>query len=149
MTIAVRAGSECWQFYSGGILTRDMNCALGLDHAVTVVGLDQAADGTNYWLVQNSWGSWWGESGFIRLEAVDGEGISSMNLYAEHIGVRDGYDPDSWNDDEENDVDPKPDPDDDMCDIDESKNSMGPNRCYDSSECHGDRTCSLWNWCQG
>lgn len=131
MTIAVRAGSSCWQFYSGGILTEEDNCALGLDHAVVVVGLDQAADGTNYWLVQNSWGSWWGENGFIKLEAVDGEGISSMNLHVEHIGVRDGYDPDNWKDDEE---EPKPDPTD-MCDIDEAQNKLGPNRCSYSSEC--------------
>jgi hypothetical protein len=35
------------------------------------------------------------------------------------------------------------------CTIDESQNHMGPNKCTLDSECHGDRTCSQWNWCQG
>ena len=33
-----------------------------LDHAVVVVGYTQ-----DYWLVRNSWGSGWGEKGYIRL----------------------------------------------------------------------------------
>jgi hypothetical protein len=32
---------------------------------------------------------------------------------------------------------------------DESKSPLGPNRCSDSSQCDGQRTCSEWGWCQG
>ena len=35
------------------------------------------------------------------------------------------------------------------CDVDESKNALGPNQCTKNSECHGDRTCSFFGWCQG
>lgn len=36
------------------------------------------------------------------------------------------------------------------CNIDESKNSLGPNRCENNdAQCNGDRTCSQWRWCQG
>lgn len=35
------------------------------------------------------------------------------------------------------------------CGIDESKNSKGPNQCYNSDECDGERTCSPHGWCQG
>lgn len=35
------------------------------------------------------------------------------------------------------------------CDVDESQNPMGPNRCSSDDQCHGDRTCSPSNWCQG
>ena len=35
------------------------------------------------------------------------------------------------------------------CDIDESLNSLGPNRCNSDSECHGERTCSQDSWCTG
>ena len=43
----------------------------------TVVTFEQ-----EYWLVQNSWGTDWGESGFIRLAVEGDRGISGMNQIA-------------------------------------------------------------------
>ena len=53
--------------YHGGVL--DVPNALKLiDHVVSVVGwgYDKITQ-KQYWIVRNSWGSYWGEMGFLRL----------------------------------------------------------------------------------
>lgn len=35
----------------------------------------------DYWIVQNSWSQYWGDSGFFKLDAVEGNGICNMNSY--------------------------------------------------------------------
>ena len=66
-----------WSSYTGGILS---TCGQSLDHAVQVVGID-TDEGS--WKVRNSWGTSWGESGFIRLAYGDNTcGIASDANYA-------------------------------------------------------------------
>jgi C1A family cysteine protease len=60
LTIAVDADS--WQYYTSGILTAT-DCGNDVDHAVVAVGYQLG----NYWNVRNSWGTGWGENGYIRL----------------------------------------------------------------------------------
>ena len=65
VSIAVAAGNQYWQYYSGGILNE---CGKGsVDHGVMLVGVYQD-HAENYWRIKNSWGTTWGERGFIRLD---------------------------------------------------------------------------------
>jgi C1A family cysteine protease len=59
--LSVCVDAETWSSYTGGILSK---CGTSVDHCVQAVGIDTAA---GYWKVRNSWGTSWGESGFIRL----------------------------------------------------------------------------------
>ena len=48
--------------YTSGVMSV---CGTSVDHCVQAVGVDTAS---GYWKVRNSWGTSWGESGFIQLE---------------------------------------------------------------------------------
>merc|ERR1712224_814801 len=64
VSIAVDAAGSNWQMYSGGVMTSQ--CGTQLDHGVLCVGYGK--DGANeYWKVKNSWGTNWGEAGYIRI----------------------------------------------------------------------------------
>jgi len=52
--------------YTGGIAAIFLEHFV-MDHIISVVGYGNDEDGTPYWLVRNSWGSFWGEDGFIRV----------------------------------------------------------------------------------
>jgi len=79
ISVAIEADQESFQFYSGGILSGA--CGKNLDHGVLAVGYG-AENGTNYWIVKNSWGASWGEAGYIRLQRdIDQCGISDMASY--------------------------------------------------------------------
>lgn len=55
--------------YNGGIFD---GCGkdVVVDHAVTLYGYG-VDEGSKYWLIRNTWGSDWGESGFIRMKRHD------------------------------------------------------------------------------
>ena len=37
-----------------------------INHAVVLVGYG-TSNGVKFWKIRNSWGAWWGESGYVRL----------------------------------------------------------------------------------
>ncbi|KAI5328002.1 hypothetical protein L3X38_027398 [Prunus dulcis] len=54
------------RFYSSGVFTG--TCGINLGHGVTAVGYGTSSDGTKYSLVKNSWGTGWGESGYVTMQ---------------------------------------------------------------------------------
>ncbi|POM72729.1 Cysteine protease family C01A [Phytophthora palmivora] len=58
--VAVASGNNVWKQYSGGVVS---SCdSWNLDHAVVAVGYDSSSI-----KIRNSWGTYWGEDGYIRL----------------------------------------------------------------------------------
>merc|ERR1719181_220317 len=51
--------------YTGGIATMDGE---SVDHVISVVGWGTDATLGKYWIVRNSWGEYWGEMGYIRVQ---------------------------------------------------------------------------------
>lgn len=60
VVVAVASGNSVWKQYTGGVVS---SCdSWQLDHAVVAVGYDSTSI-----KIRNSWGSDWGEQGYIRL----------------------------------------------------------------------------------
>ncbi|GJV72538.1 senescence-specific cysteine protease SAG39-like protein [Tanacetum coccineum] len=84
VSVAIDASGSDFQFYSSGVFTGE--CGTELDHGVTAVGYGTSDDGTKYWLVKNSWGTSWGQEGYIMMERdVDAkEGICGIAMQASY-----------------------------------------------------------------
>lgn len=63
MSICVDA--SIWQTYESGIIQAG-TCGTQLDHCVQAVGYNSEQ---NYWIVRNSWGTSWGNDGYVWVEA--------------------------------------------------------------------------------
>ncbi len=61
----------------------DLPCGTQLDHGILIVGYGEEVDIFGYkiqfWIIKNSWGSSWGEKGYIRM--IKGSGECGLNLY--------------------------------------------------------------------
>jgi len=44
---------------------------------------NEVSDGTPaHWTIQNSWSTWWGDSGFIKIAKIEGDmGVLGMQAY--------------------------------------------------------------------
>lgn len=85
VSIAIQADQKDFQLYKSGIFTGD--CGTQLDHGVLVVGYG-SKNGEDYYRVKNSWGTTWGDQGYIYLgrgsEFNHGQGQCGMLLQASY-----------------------------------------------------------------
>eukprot|EP00440_Ansanella_granifera_P073497 gb/GFBE01079753.1/.p1 GENE.gb/GFBE01079753.1/~~gb/GFBE01079753.1/.p1 ORF type:complete len:389 (+),score=88.88 gb/GFBE01079753.1/:1-1167(+) len=70
--VVVSVDAEPWSIYSGGVFDGCGKDAT-VNHAVIMVGYGTDDLGGKYWLIRNSWGTDWGENGFIRIKRHDGD----------------------------------------------------------------------------
>jgi len=75
VSVAIDAGPI--QLYTSGVFTS--YCGNQLDHGVTAEGYG-SDNGQDFWLIRNSWGGSWGESGYFRLERTDESGPGKCGL---------------------------------------------------------------------
>lgn len=66
--LSVAVDANYFQLYESGVLD-EAGCGASLNHGVLVVGYgnDASLGGLAYYLVKNSWGTQWGESGYMRI----------------------------------------------------------------------------------
>jgi len=98
--IVVSADATDWSLYTGGIFSDTDGGDPGdftLNHAVTLMGYrEPSGNGRGgYWLIKNSWGTRWGEQGFIRLEMKANEEQHCGWDFSTHDGVACDGDPDT------------------------------------------------------
>ena len=81
LSVAIQA-DQYFQTYSSGVLMNN-HCGTRIDHAVVAVGYGTTSTGVQYIIVQNSWGTSWGNNGFIWLEALASSrsGTCGINEY--------------------------------------------------------------------
>jgi C1A family cysteine protease len=68
VSVAVAAGNSYFGYYSSGVLTNYTTCGASIDHAIVLVGYGTTSAGTDYWLLRNSWGTGWGDGGYIKFK---------------------------------------------------------------------------------
>ena len=85
VSIAIEADTKVFQLYTSGVLTGDA-CGTNLDHGVLIVGYGEE-QGTEYWLVKNSWGPSWGDEGYIKLgrsDSTNDPGVCGVAMQASY-----------------------------------------------------------------
>ncbi|XP_047314462.1 cysteine proteinase COT44-like [Impatiens glandulifera] len=86
ISVGIEAYGKAFKNYVSGIFTGI--CGTSLDHAVVVVGYG-SEKGLDYWIVRNSWGSKWGESGYLRIQRNNfpggiGKGKCGIAMFASY-----------------------------------------------------------------
>ena len=71
-----------FHMYRSGVFSG--GCSTSLTHAVVIVGYGTTEDGINYWLIKNSWGTSWGENGYMRLkrDVENPQGLCGIAIHA-------------------------------------------------------------------
>ena len=76
---------DAFDNYNGGVFGTDEGGS-SINHAVVIVGWNGAPDDPNgYWIIRNSWGSGWGENGYMRIKYE----CSNIGHHANYVEYKD------------------------------------------------------------
>jgi len=77
VSVGIEADQFVFQMYSSGIFN-DSRCGTSIDHAVNLVGYGNE-NGQDYYILRNSWGTGWGEQGYMKIaNNGDGDGVCAV-----------------------------------------------------------------------
>ena len=80
VSVGVDADQFVFTHYHAGIIITD-GCGTTVGHGILAVGWGNDPVHGNYWIVENSWGSSWGDNGYVLIGMSDtvGAGICGIN----------------------------------------------------------------------
>ena len=94
MVAEVCHDNNTFKYYNHGIITEDSGCDnTNCNHYVTAVGWGVNDEGLEYYIVKNSWGPYWGENGYARIQSSsrDRRGVCGINYKGFIFTVEDAH----------------------------------------------------------
>ncbi|XP_067399459.1 digestive cysteine proteinase 1-like [Emydura macquarii macquarii] len=83
VAVSIDASAKSFLFYASGVYhePRCGNTSSSLNHAVLAVGYG-VLQGESYWLIKNSWSTYWGNDGYILMSTQDNNcGVATAATY--------------------------------------------------------------------
>lgn len=82
VSVLVNADNDEFKYYDYGIITEDCGEESDeLDHSITLVGTGYEAEWRiTYWIAKNSWGTSWGEIGYVNIVKKPGKGHTECRI---------------------------------------------------------------------
>lgn len=87
LSVAIEADQSVFQTYTSGVITSSA-CGTNIDHAVAIVGYGVDATAGGYYIVRNSWGTSWGDQGYVLIGQAANPGICGINQYVAYPTVK-------------------------------------------------------------
>jgi C1A family cysteine protease len=66
VSVSIEADKSVFQSYQSGVFSSSQ-CGTSLDHAVLLVGYSTGTSEGDYFILKNSWGTSWGDAGYMKL----------------------------------------------------------------------------------
>jgi len=82
ISVSIEADKAVFQLYTSGVFDSSA-CGTNLDHAVALVGYGTQA-GQDYFILRNSWGTSWGEQGYMKI-ANTGNGVGICGVLSDPL----------------------------------------------------------------